>query len=190
MDTLPPCWGAPSVITPLPLVLRCCYSGMTNRFLDPNVAVPPPAALYFMVNTLLPAVSPVCRKMPPSVMLKLADVTTNIAVPLTPAAIVEAPETAQEIWGPSPAVLLFMNAEMPTRAAMPVVTVTIGPTVARSVAVSAVVVCAVEMNPLVGVRAARAFAAVDTRICPPWVTSAGAVWFRLSRVLVLCCDAV
>ncbi len=72
-----------------------------------------------------------------------------------------------------------------TIACVPVVTVTTGPTVVRSVYDADTVVCPVVMNPAEGVRAASAFAAVDTTICPAWVTSAGAVWFRLSRMLPL-----
>jgi hypothetical protein len=162
---------------------------MTRIFRDTNVAVPVFAALYFAVNVLLPDVSPVTRKWALAQMYPPA-LNPFATANKSDAAMVVDTDTANPI-SAAPPMRLFPHWQVTvTRACVPEVTVTAGPAVARSVYVFDAVVWEVSTLLVCGVRAARAFAAVDTRICPAALTSAGPVWFRLSLTFVLCCDAV
>ena len=83
-----------------------------------------------------------------------------------------------------------MNAEHHTIAAGPVVIVTDGPIVPRSVYVVDIVVCDVEIAAVSSGRSAMLLAPVVTKIRPAVVAFAGAVSARLSRMCVLNCAAV
>src|SRR6185437_5971544 len=99
-----------------------------------KVTVVPPSSLYLSVKVLEPAVSPVRMAIPG--MAKLNPAAGGDACPLFPsaAATVVAPETATDtkaVFPPPPD--LAAPATNHTRTDVPVVRVTDGPTVARSV---------------------------------------------------------
>src|SRR3954469_25122208 len=104
-------------------------NGWTRMLRSLNVAVPENEIRYLAVKTLLPEVRPVIKNVAESVN---AFVPTSCTACVVVAATVEAPDTAKPLRTPA-ATLQDIFALRCTRALVPVVTVTVGPAVDRSV---------------------------------------------------------
>lgn len=154
-----------------------------------NVPVPADTR-YFAVNVFDPAVRDVSMCTADARIDMFAKSDCSHTLLESDADTDDAPDTVYDIKLDAEAVSLAMRAATMTMARVPVVTVTVGPVVPRSVKLVDELVWAVVMELVVGVRAARALAAVETRICPEAVTFAGPVSKILSRTDAFHCAAV
>jgi hypothetical protein len=142
-----------------------------------NVPVDPEETTYFIVKVFDPGVRPVITWDVPQVIWVLA-VSLEWDNQMTLAAVEDAPEISNPTLD-TPVTVLFCNNDCIMKiASEPLVTVTVGPTVAKSVNVVDVVVSETRALSRATARAASAFPPVATKYCPPDDAFAVAVSFK------------